>query len=666
MKLNSYNSYKKYFEKLVEKERKEEMDSHYREISKLSGEKRERLGRAILGLSGKDEGRGLGGTHIVKFGRKKDLSKTKISVGDLVIVSSSNPSGKEPQATVVEMTSNSLSLAFPNKPPSYVYKKNLRIDLFANDITFQRIFTALDKIEHNSLVKKVLLNRSKPNLSNEDVVEDFFNKRLNFSQREAVENSLLSDTFYLLHGPPGTGKTTTLTEIALQHVQRGYKVLVTADSNVAVDNIIEKLARFDVRVLRIGNPARLNRRVISHSLDYRISKSQRYNQAQKKWKEIERLKDQQKNFTKPSPSNRRGFKDREIIKMSETNKSSRGLSTKQVRSMAKWLAYQENISEIVNSAKKLEEEAIIEEIENSDVIVTTNSSSGSEVLDTYLGRRKDLFDLVLIDEATQAIEPANLIPLSRGKKFILAGDHKQLPPTVISRDAQELQYSLFERLNDTYSDSVKSLLSLQYRMLPSIVKFPNRQFYSNELKTSKSASTQSITKIYRKNPKDNEGSWIKNSLSSQNPFIFLDTSNLEDKWDYLPKGSTSFLNERESDLVVDLVKGLLDRGVASTELGVISPYDNQVDLIIRKLGKSLEEIEVKTIDGFQGREKEIIIISLVRSNSNQNIGFLTDLRRLNVGITRPRKKLIIIGDSETLSKNKIYKKLINDSTKILI
>ena len=279
-----------------------------------------------------------------------------------------------------------------------------------------------------------------------------------------------------------------------------------------------------------------------------------------------------------------------------------------------------------------EKQEIIDEIlENSDVILTTNSSAGSISLSNIE------FNIAIIDEASQATIPSVLIPINKAKKFILIGDHKQLPPVVFNNNNKYLRKSLFEELIEKYPQQSQELL-IQYRMNEILMEFPNRKFYENKLICSEKSKNYSLKNI------------ILEKYDLNNPLIFIDTSKCENNKEESLDYSYSYMNKLEIKIVLEIIDMYLNKGIPQKNIGVIAPYAKQVRLI-----KEKTKVAVKSVDGFQGGEKDIIIISLVRSNENKDIGFLGDLRRLNVSLTRAKKKLIIIGNRETFESNDDYK-----------
>ena len=619
---------------LINYERDAEIDLMTREISTMSGQKREELGRAINKVKGKSLGKELG-LQIVQFGRSEVID-TEISVGDMVLISTDNPLRSDLTGTVTEKGARFIKVAFDKRVPKWAIKKKVRIDLYANDITFRRME---DNLNHLSLKGKnaleYILNERNPKKNRDVPYISYIDENLNDSQKKAIENALSCENFFLIHGPFGTGKTRTLVELISQETRQGHKVLATAESNAAVDNILERLMdNKKLTLTRLGHPQRVSKHNITQTLAYKAENHKLNKKIKKIHKKIENMIEKRRVHTKPTPQYRRGYGDYDILHMASKGKGGRGISSDKMKSMAKWIEINQEIDEAHDEIKRIENRMIKDIVDSSDVILATNSSSALEAI----ARVK--FDVAVIDEASQATIPSVLIPIAKAHRFILAGDHKQLPPTIISDRAGALSKTLFEELIRIYPFK-SQLLNIQYRMNSLLMKFPNEEFYDNGLKSDSSVDDIKIRDIL-------------DSHQDEEALLFIDTSDIADNRERHLKDSKSIVNEIEAEIAIRIADDYLSDGVNESDIGIISPYADQVKII-----QENTEIEVKTVDGFQGREKEIIIISTVRSNDNGNIGFLSDLRRLNVAITRAKRKLIIIGNKDTLITNPTYERLIN-------
>ncbi|MEE1133904.1 MAG: IGHMBP2 family helicase [Methanobrevibacter sp.] len=618
---------------LINYERDAEIDLMTREISTMSGQKREELGRAINKVKGKSLGKELG-MQIVQFGRSETID-TEISVGDMVLVSTDNPLRSDLTGTVTEKGARFIKVAFDKRVPKWAIKKKTRLDLYANDITFRRME---DNLKHLSLKGKnaleYILNERDPKKNRDTPYISYIDENLNESQKSAIENSLSCENFFLIHGPFGTGKTRTLVELISQETRQGHKVLATAESNAAVDNILERLMdNKKLNLTRLGHPQRVSKHNITQTLAYKVENHKLNKKIKKIHKKIDNMIEKRKVHTKPTPQYRRGLGDYDILHFASKGKGTRGVSADKIKSMAKWIEINQEIDEAHDEIKRIENRMIKDIIDSSDVILATNSSAALE----SIARVK--FDVAIIDEASQATIPSVLIPIAKAHRFILAGDHKQLPPTIISDRAGELEKTLFEELIRKYPHK-SQLLNVQYRMNNLLMKFPNQEFYNNGLKSDASVDDININDIL-------------DSTQKEEALVYIDTSNVDIEGETHLKDSKSIVNHIEAEISSNIVNDYLNIGVEEEDIGIISPYADQVKVI-----QDMTPVEVKTVDGFQGREKEIIIISTVRSNDNGNIGFLKDLRRLNVAITRAKRKLIIIGNKNTLKTNPTYDRLI--------
>ena len=641
------HKYVEKFKKFIEIERLAEMKTQEEEIRKVSGKEREILGRAILNLKGSKAGTKFH-LYLVKFGRKKSI-ETEITTGDVVLISRGDPLKSDLIGTVIKVTEKSITVAFENKPPKWVYKKGIRIDLYVNDVTFRRMNENLEILRHATGrqrdLRNIIIGLKVPFLAKEI---DFtpVDSDLNETQLKAIKLALGAKDFFLIHGPPGTGKTRTLTELIIQLIKRGKKVLATADSNIAVDNLILNLSKYpNLKIVRIGHPARVMEELENFSIFALSEKHPEAENVKIGWNKVRSLIEKRDKFIKPIPSLRRGLSDEEIIYLSKRRQSIRGISKGIIHSMAKWLSLNYEIDKHIKVLKEKEKEIFKDIISEADIVVSTNSMVFSEFLQDFH------FDVAVIDEGSQQIEPSTLIPIMKADKFYIAGDHKQLPPTILSEEAKELENTLFENLIKTYPN-LSIMLEIQYRMNEKIMNFPNQEFYNGLLKPAASVKSHTLADLKVKKPEK-----FKEILDPEEPLSFIDTSG-SNAFEFQPEGSTSYENHIEAHLALKLVEELLKMGINKRDIGIITPYAAQVKLLKQLLLEKNLKIEVNSVDGFQGREKEVILISFVRSNNTGEIGFLNDLRRLNVAITRAKRKLICIGNAKTLSHHPTYQRFI--------
>ncbi len=642
----------------VELEREEEMRRHEQEIKTLSGRERENRGRALLRMRGRDEGEALGGHH-VKFMRVKKgtpLPDHEIRVGDLVMISKQDPLRDDnPTGTVTQVTNYSVTASFDPKPDGWVFGKGLRVDLYVNDITYQRMQDALAQLPTAdgalAHLRDVCIGEEAPAETAPVEIDTWHNPALNASQRDAVRAAVATEDVHLIHGPPGTGKTTTAVEVIQQCVDRGESVLATAASNTAVDNVMEGLLDQEVDAVRVGHPARVTPALQSQTLDARLDDNETYQRSQARRNEAFDVLDEQEDYTHPSGRWRRGMSDDKIKSLAADGRGSRGVPPDKIEEMAEWLRLQEKADELFDEAERLEQKAIDEVLDAADVVCSTNSTAGSDLLD---GTR---VDTLVIDEATQATAPSCWIPMTHARRAVLVGDHKQLPPTILNREAAEkgLQHTLFERLarhHETDPEaprSIRSLLRTQYRMHETIMSFSGRRFYDDRLDADETVRHHTLSGIgvtTSSLPADR-----REILDPDAPLVFVDTAAI-DAPDTQRAGSHSRENPREADLVATLATDLLEAGLSPEQIAIISPYDDQVDRIEDQLG--IEDLEVDTVDGFQGREKEVVLISLVRSNDAGRIGFLDEPRRFNVAVTRARRKAVVVGDADTVAHGDVF------------
>ncbi|MBG0769179.1 IGHMBP2 family helicase [Methanococcus maripaludis] len=617
------------FKELVKKERDHEINFHKEEIKKL-GIKRENVGRAILNLNGKVI-REFFGEYIVRYGRSEKFKKTDISVGDIVLISKGNPLQSDLLGTVIEIGSNHVDVSMEIVPKWAL--NDIRIDLYVNDVTFKRMLNTLDKFNStdNRLID-IILSIDGPQKSKTTEIR-FLDYRLNEYQKEAVLEALSARDLYLIHGPPGTGKTSTISEVILQEALRKNKVIATADSNIAVDNILSNISKHEsFKIVRIGHPSRISKKLIKYSLQNKITEHPNYSTLVKLKTELQKNYDLRKNFQRPDPKWRRGMSNDDIIIFSKLNKDIRGIPKETIKQMADWVICSENIAKTKENVQKFEKKLIDDIISTSDVVVATNSMAGSEILEDYK------FDVCVIDEGSQSTEPSSLIPIVRSRKLIIAGDHKQLPPTVLS-DELELKKTLFERMIQEHPKFSK-ILQVQYRMNKKIMEFSNEMFYENKLIAHESVKLQNLLEIVENVSNEDK------DIINEKPLQFINVDGQEKQNSF-----KSSYNVEEAEKVLEIVSKLQKYEIP---VSVITPYDAQVKYISKML--NTDKIDVKSVDGFQGRENEVIVISFVRTSK---MGFLKDLRRLNVAVTRAKRKLIVVGSKNLLIKDDAYSKFLN-------
>ena len=569
----------------------------------------EKSGETILDVVITDEVRGLGGHQLVTFKRRNETLRMpwhRLRVGAPVVVSPFQRDGKSETGVVSRKRNDSIQIALNRIPRADV----LRIDLTADEVTRQRqlaaIMTAKDSRGRLGHLRAILMGEKQPRFTNKPI-EIEFKTQLNESQKAAVEFALSAEDLAIIHGPPGTGKTTTVAELIVQAVHRSEKVLACAPSNTAVDNLLDRLVRAGTRVVRIGHPARITERLRNYSLDGLVEQHENTTVIKDMIREAEALFRQSEKWTRAKPQ--------------------RGARESMKREAKRLMA----------DAKRLERQAISSILDQADVICATTTFNPDTLADRW-------FDLAVIDEACQSTEPGCWVPLLRSERVVLAGDHQQLPPTVLSSEAAQQGFakSMMERQIELYGDDVAKMLTVQYRMHHQIMNFSSSQFYQNELKAHPSVVDHTLHEL--------EG--IEPSEFSGQIMSFIDTAGAG--WDEeLEPNGLSKRNPNEANLVVKKVQALLDAGLPKKDIAVIAPYAAQVRLLRDLFAGGGPEVD--TVDGFQGREKEAVVISLVRSNPQNEIGFLADRRRMNVALTRARRKLIVIGDSSTLGIDEFYR-----------
>ena len=479
--------------------------------------------------------------------------------------------------------------------PDWIEDDGVGIKLSPDTRTTSIMKKVLNELENNKPLYKLFeqLHSDAPTKEADVIFKtdslDFRNKKLNESQQQAIVAITQNEELTIVHGPPGTGKTTTLIEAIIQLIKNGEKILVSAPSNTAVDNISKGLIQQGVKLLRVGNISKVDEIIFPHTPEGKLSNS-------KQQKEIKELKFRAEEFRKMALKYKRSF--------GKAEREQRNLLFKEVK----------NIRTEIKKLRAYNEEKLFLE---ADVIAGTPIG----LYDAEINRMH--FKTLVVDEAGQCIEPLAWCIFPLADKIVLAGDHWQLPPTVLSNDAARLGFnkSILEVAIDRTLDVF--LLNTQYRMRESIAGFSSHYFYNNLL----------LTAVHLNN--------IGVHLT------FIDTAGSGNNEKRGPDG-TSLQNEGELQLVQKIIE---TENLDPITTALISPYSGQVSAAKEILTKQLR---ISTIDSFQGQEKETIIVSLVRSNDDGDIGFLKDYRRMNVAITRAREQLFVIGDSATIGADAFY------------
>ncbi|KAE8386644.1 P-loop containing nucleoside triphosphate hydrolase protein [Aspergillus alliaceus] len=646
-------------------------------------------GYALTGLVLSQCRTGLGGRVVGEFGAdsavsakidekngkggEPQLGAHGIRVGDVVRVNEIGGSGKKdkvgkekgkdgkgeapkgPEGVVTRVGERSIWVAFGQRGGNggrskeddeaieELWGKKLWVIKLANDVTYRRMNQTMEKMakmsesDHTHFMRVAFGHTTplQPDYEAGGEVE-FSDPTLNDSQKEAIRFALASRDVALIHGPPGTGKTHTLIELIVQMVQRKLRVLVCGPSNISVDNIVERLAPKKVPVVRIGHPARLLPSVLEHSLEVLTHTSEAASIVRDVRKEIDQ-------------------------KQASIRKTRFGREKR---------AIYQDLKELRREFRERESKCVDNLVRESSVVLATLHGAGGHQL------RNQKFDVVVIDEASQALEAQCWIPLLSASKVVLAGDHLQLPPTVKSsvqksKDAatrekaeketavsdsdrgalgkMSLETTMFDRLLSMHGDSIKRMLTTQYRMHETIMRFPSDELYESKLMAGEAVKARLLEDL----PYE-----VEETDDTKEPLVFWDTQggDFPEKTEDNEVGQKEALlgesksNEMEAMVVAKHVDNLVQSGLKPEDIAVITPYNGQLAILSQMLREKYPVIELGSVDGFQGREKEAVVVSLVRSNGEHEVGFLGEKRRLNVAMTRPKRHLCVCGDSETISK----------------
>ncbi|KAF2087408.1 P-loop containing nucleoside triphosphate hydrolase protein [Saccharata proteae CBS 121410] len=598
----------------------------------------QRAGLAILNLTVSSQRTGLGGKTVVELGLDAavggggeggELPEHGIRVGDIVgVQEQASGSAKKREKSEVEkrgvegvvlkVTGQAVAVAL-DKEDVDVPGGRLWLIKLANDVTYKRMnqtMTRLQKLteaEYSSLIRALFgLSSLTPLPETPDYglgEIEWMDPSLNESQKDAIKFSMASREVALIHGPPGTGKTHTLIELILQLLKQKLRILVCGPSNISVDNIVERLAPRKVPMVRLGHPARLLPSVLNHSLDVLTRTSDAAAIVQDIRKEMDQ-------------------------KQASIRKTRNGRERKAIYGEMK---------ELRKDFRERERNCVDSLVRGSKVVLATLHGAGGFHL------KNQEFDVVIIDEASQALEAQCWVPLLSAKKVVLAGDHLQLPPTIKSlnsktkpaKDAKEdadvnavkgvtLEQTLFDRLLALHGPKIKRMLTTQYRMHETIMNFPSQELYESRLVAADGVKARLLTGLQYE---------VQETDDTKEPLVFWDTqggdfpeqAGEEEAGKKAGKGmmGDSKSNEGEAMLVKLHVRKLVEAGVKAEDIAVVTPYNAQLAALSQLLKEAFPGIELGSVDGFQGREKEAVVVSLVRSNSEHEVGFLGEKRRLN-------------------------------------
>ncbi|KIO77155.1 DNA helicase [Pedobacter lusitanus] len=612
-----------YFKKLLDllkTEREEDQNAYLKltESSSVADRRENGLTWYPIAIRGSEMSRGDYLTVEMERTSHQDVSHQLRFGASVVLFSNHDPKADRIEGVVSHQSGNKIKVTLKtDELPDWSRDGKLGLDVLFDNNSYDEMQNALKTAaapfekEEDGRIVRILTGALSPSFNNQEY--RYTIPSLNTVQQAAVDKILSATDLAIVHGPPGTGKTTTLVQAIKALIKQDHhQILVVAPSNTAVDLLSEKLADEGLNVLRVGNPARVSERLTALTLDSKMAEHS-------SMKEMKNLKKQANEYKNLAHKYKRNFGRAE-----------------QEQRKALFTEAHKIMKEVGNT-----EQYIIDDLVTKAQVITATLVGSNH----YTVRNRK-FHTVVVDEAGQAMEPACWIPVLKAKKVIFAGDHCQLSPTIKSNAAARngLSTTLLEKCVNLHPDAVV-LLEEQYRMNELIMGYSSKVFYENKMKAHDSVANRVL-------------------MEGEAPVEFVDTAGcgFEEKTE-----GTSTTNPEEGVFLIRHLTGLADKvresGVAVADfptIAVISPYKQQVYLLKELLLNSTElqqyadKISVNTIDSFQGQERDVVYISLTRSNHDGVIGFLADVRRMNVAITRAKKKLVVIGDSATLARSPFY------------
>jgi ATP-dependent RNA/DNA helicase IGHMBP2 len=615
---------------LIKLERQADLDYYRQKVLLRSLHQRTQEGTTWYPVKLKREYIGTGERLIIEVERSTHLDQPHAFQSGKSVSVFSNSSGKPERDHangVINYVKDNLMVITLNSEdlPDWIDEGLLGVDVMFDEMSYREMEFALREVmkaEENRVaeLREILLGSGASSFKVQASSLEHpasSSSILNSSQQEALRKVVNANDVAFIHGPPGTGKTTTIVQAIAQTVKEEQQVLVCAPSNAAVDLLTDKLSVQGLNVIRIGHPARVTEQSLSKTLDARIAAHRNYDELRNLRKQMEKIKGMAHKFKREF-----GYHEKQ--------------ERRRMLQEAKLLK---------SDADMLEFYIVNDLLQNSQVICATLVGSSHPVL---RGRK---YKTVFIDEAGQALEPASWIPILRSQRVVFAGDHQQLPPTIKSNEAAKagLSKTLFEKGIERHPEN-SSMLQVQYRMHEAIMKFSSDYFYKGKLIAHESVRSHLLK-------------------ANQPPVEFIDTAGAGYNEEQDPETLSRF-NKEEAELLIrqteKLVEeiGLEEWLVQNFTMAIITPYRAQVDYLL-KLAEASAVLEplhklvsINTVDAFQGQERDVIAISFVRSNEKGEVGFLSDIRRTNVAMTRAKKKLIMIGDSATLGSHPFYLELL--------
>jgi superfamily I DNA and/or RNA helicase len=614
---------------LLKLEKEADLEYYRQKVLNASLEKRKKDGLCWYPVTLTSQKYSMGEKIIIRMNRTTELNRPHVfQSGKIVSLFANTNDNKQPPSVsgvVNEVRGNQMTITLnSDELPDWVDFANLGVDLLFDEMAYREMNKALKKVidaKNDRLLelREILLGKQTAAFARH---EPFSVPRLNDSQNQALNSVIDAEDVAIIHGPPGTGKTTTMVQAIVQTVKREDRVLVCAPSNAAVDLLTEKLTEEGLSVVRLGHPARVTDSNLSKTIDAQIANHGYY-------KELKNLKRKAEEFRSL------GFKYKRKYGKSERDQRQQLLR---------------EASRMKEEAEQLEHYIVADILAKTDVVTSTLVGASAQLI------RGMRFRTVFIDEAAQALEAASWIPILKGERVVFAGDHFQLPPTVKSYEAarQGLGETLMEKCIKRQKASgspVDTMLQTQYRMHQQIMDFSGQYFYKGALKADDSVKERLLDPAIP-------------------PLTFIDTAGCGYQEKVDPETLSTY-NEEEAQLLLkhlsDTVQllGIERIREEKIEIGVIAPYRAQTRVLTERFEdfevlKQVEDfITIDTVDAFQGREREVIYISLVRSNNEGVIGFLADERRMNVAMTRAKMRLVMIGDSATLGSNDFYNEILD-------